>query len=649
MKFTLVLIFGFFLNLNMIFSQVKLPQLIKDSMVLQRETNVKIWGWASPKEKVEISFLNKKYKTSADARGNWMIVLSPMKAGGPFKMVIKAKNLITLNNVLIGDVWLCSGQSNMFYQMRRFEDRYAQEIKESNNPMIRQFFIPTAADLQEPKLDIPAGYWKAANPQDVREFSAVAYFFAKALYEKHKVPIGIINSSVPGTPIEAWTSEEGLSDFTSVKEIIEKNKDTAYVNGTNRKVDAINASNRLKTEEDIGLTSEKKWYDPFYIPKNWHRISIPGYWKDQGIRDLNGVVWYRKEIEVPESMKGIPATILMGRIVDADFIYINGVLVGSTGYRYPNRKYNIPANLLKPGKNLIVVRVINDAGKGGFVPDKPYCIFAGKDTIDLTGYWQYKVGKVFTPYTPMPGILPIYQPMALYNAMISPLINYSIKGFLWYQGASNSGNPAEYTRLQPAMISDWRSKWNQGDLPFIFVQLPGNMDYNYLPSEGLWATFREAQVQTLSVPKTGMAVTIDLGEWNDVHPQNKKDVGIRAALAAEKVAYGDDEIVYSGPIYESSRIVSGTTSASKEIIINFNNVGSGLISNDNEELRYFSIAGADKKFVWAKAKISDNKVIVWNETVLQPLYVRYAWADNPGEANLYNKEGLPASPFRTDK
>jgi sialate O-acetylesterase len=651
MKFSLmILYFGFFPNLNPVFSQVKLPQLIKDSMVLQREANVKIWGWASPKEKIELSFLKKKYRTSADAKGNWMITFSPMKAGGPYTMKIVAKNHITLNNVLIGDVWLCSGQSNMFYQMKRFEDKYAQEISESNYPMIRQFWIPTTTDLLKPRTDLPEGYWKSANSQDVRQFSAVAYFFAKTLYEKYHVPIGIINSSVPGTPIEAWTSEEGLRDFASVKDIIDSNKDTTYVNKTNRIADEINTRNRSKPEEDKGITSEIKWYDTSFAPKDWHRISIPGYWNDQGIKNLNGVVWYRREIEVPESMTGIPSTILMGKIVDADFIYINGVLVGNTGYKYPDRKYNISAGILKPGKNLIVIRVINDAGKGGFVPDKPYYIFAGKDTINLSGYWQYKIGKVFIPHTPMPGIVVIYQPMALYNAMISPLTNYSIKGILWYQGESNTGNPDNYDMLQSAMIADWRSKWKQGDIPFLFVQLPGYMDYNYLPSESQWAAFREAQAKSLSHPKTGMVVTIDLGEWNDIHPQNKKDVGIRAALAAENVAYGDENIVYSGPIYKSLQIIPETTSSEYgKVIITFSNVGSGLTSNDNEALRYFSIASTDKKFVWAKAKIFGNKVILWNENVQHPLYVRYAWADNPRGANLYNKEGLPASPFRTDK
>jgi sialate O-acetylesterase len=270
-------------------------------------------------------------------------------------------------------------------------------------------------------------------------------------------------------------------------------------------------------------------------------------------------------------------------------------------------------------------------------------LIAGNDTIDLKGYWQYKVGEVFVPQdaTGGPGFLAQYQPAALYNTMVAPLANYTIKGIVWYQGEANTTHAAEYAKLQPAIIADWRSKWKEGDIPFLYVQLPGFMDYNYLPSESQWAELREAQLQSLSVPNTAMAVAIDLGEWNDIHPDRKKEVGDRLALAAEKIAYGEN-IVYSGPIYQSSTIDSN------KIVISFSNTGSGLITNDGEEPQELAIAGADKKFVWAKVKIEGDKVIVWSDKITDPKYVRYAWADDPVNANLYNKEGLPASPFRTD-
>ena len=638
-KNTTILIF-FVLIFQTSFSQVKLPRLVRDSMIFQRDTKVKIWGWASAKEKIKVSFQNKKYNTAADANGNWMIVLSPMKAGGPYTMNIDAINHLTINNILIGDVWICSGQSNMVHQMKLHSVRYADDIAKANYPEIRHFWIPTLTDLQKPHDDLPVGYWKSANPEDVLEFSAVAYFFAKTIYEKYHVPIGLINASVGGTPIEAWTSEEGLKEFPSIASTVEKNKDTVYINSLNRR----GFTGGRPREEDKGLTAITPWYDPSYIPKGWRTINIPGYWEDQGIKDLDGVVWYRKEIDVPSSMTKVPAKVFLGRIVDADFLYINGKLVGNTTYMYPQRRYQVPADLLKPGKNIFVVRVINNFGKGGFVPDKPYQLIAGNDTIDLKGYWQYKVGQVNIPQRGFGGggISAQNQPTALYNGMIAPLINYTIKGFLWYQGEANSGKADEYAKLQPAMIADWRKKWNQPNAPFLYVQLPGFMDMNYLPSESQWAGLREAQLKSLSVPNTAMAVAIDLGEWNDIHPDRKKEVGERLALAAEKIAYGEN-IVYSGPIYQSSTIDGN------KITLTFSNIGSGLTTNDGEEPGEFAIAGADKKFVWAKAKIDRDKVIVWSDKIANPMYVRYAWADNPDGANLYNKEGLPASPIRTDK
>jgi sialate O-acetylesterase len=622
--------------------QVKLPAIIRDSMVLQRNAAIKIWGWASNGEKVSVKFNAKTYKTKTTANGKWMVTLPPMKAGGPFTMDISASNKVSLKEILIGDVWVCSGQSNMVHQMNIHDVTYANDIAQANYPQIRQFLIPASTSLEGPKENLPAGFWKSAIADDVRPFSAVAFFFAIKIYEQYHVPIGLINASVGGTPIEAWTSEQGLKEFPALLNTIEKNKDTAFINNINRNAVANNTAK--PQQKDLGMIGEKKWYDISYIPKAWHNINIPGYWEDQGIKDLNGVVWYRKEIEVPVLMTGIPAKVFLGRIVDADALYINGVSVGNTTYQYPQRRYNVPANLLKPGKNIFTIKVTNTAGKGGFVPGKPYCLFAGKDTIDLKGTWQYKVGEVYIPRTGFGGggIAAQNQPAALYNAMLAPAINYTIKGFVWYQGETNTGRAEEYAKLQPALIADWRNKWQQGPLPFLYVQLPGFMDYNYLPSESQWAALRESQLKSLSTTNTGMVVAIDLGEWNDIHPDNKKTVGERLAIAAQKIAY-DENIVYSGPTYQSSKIEGN------KIILSFDHIGSGLITNDAEELSEFAIAGADKKFVWATAKIEGEKIVVWNTDIKDPMYVRYAWADNPVNPNLYNKEGLPASPFRTDK
>jgi len=624
------------------FCQVKLPRLISDGMILQRDAKLKIWGWASANEAVKVTLKKSTVKTKADAAGNWSVQLPAQKAGGPYSIEIAASNKIVINNVLFGDVWFCSGQSNMVHNMELHGITYAKDIENANYPQIRQFLIPTATNLNGPQQDVNSGSWKAATPDAVQKFSAVAYFFARKIYEQYHIPVGIINSSVGGTPIEAWSSETGLKDFPEWMKIIKKNKDTAYIGQMNRAA----ANIRNIPSKDLGLSGNVTWFNTSYIPEGWRTINIPGYWEDQGIKDLNGVVWYRKIIDIPASMTGKAARVFLGRIVDADQLYINGNTIGGTTYQYPQRRYFVSPEVLHAGKNIFVIRVTNTYGKGGFVSDKPYYIFSGTDTVDLKGYWQYKVGEVFEP-VPNPAnvfmaISAQNQPASLFNGMVAPIINYAIKGVLWYQGEANSNRAGEYARLLPAMIADWRKQWQQENLPFLYVQLPGFMDMNYLPSESQWAELRQSQLKSLFVPNTGMAVAIDLGEWNDIHPDNKKAVGERLALLAEKNAYGEN-IIASGPLYQSSQ------KQGSAIAITFNNIGTGLTTNDGQLPQEFAIAGTDKKFVWAKTKIEGDKIIVWNDTILDPKYVRYAWADNPVNPNLYNKEGLPASPFTTEE
>ena len=624
------------------YAQITLPGLIADNMVLQREVPLKIWGWASPGEKVSVSFNGKNVKAITGSSGKWLVQLPAMKAGGPFKMKLIGKNTIVLENILIGDVWLCSGQSNMVHQMRLHNITYAADIAGANYPAIRQYWVPTTTSLAGPKENLPQSSWKSANPKDINEFSVVAYFFAKQLFTRYGIPVGIINSSVGGSSIESWTSEEGLKHNDEMTAVITRNKDTAFVNGINRK--ALAGLSKRK-EADKGLTGDVKWYETQYQPKGWRNINIPGYWEDQGIRDLNGVVWYRRELDVPADIAGMTARIHMGRIIDADKFYINGQLIGSTGYQYPQRRYSLAPGILKPGKNIFVIRVENTAGKGGFVPDKPYYLEAGDHRLDLKGEWQYKVGESYLPVARKgPDMISEQsQPAALYNAMIAPFTNAALKGILWYQGESNVGHASAYKKFLPEMIKDWRSHFGQPDLPFYYVQLPNFGDMCYQPAESNLAVLREAALQTLKVPYTGMAVTIDLGEWNDIHPDNKKDAGERLSLIARHFSYGERNLVYSGPLFESSKINGNT------IVVSFNHTGSGLTAIDGEPLSQFEIAGEDKKFVWAKAYIAGNKVVVSADEVPVPKYVRYAWADNPVNPNLYNLEKLPASPFRTDR
>lgn len=630
------------------YATIKLPALVSNGMVLQRDAKLKIWGWAAPGEKVSISFNGKKAAAITGTKGNWLIWLPAIQSGGPFTMKIKGSNEIILTDILIGDVWFCSGQSNMVLPVERVKEKYPDEIPGANYPEIRNFFIPTLADVTKLHDDLPQGSkWLAATSQNVGSFGAASYFFAKDLYQKYHVPIGIINSSVGGTPIEAWISEDGFKQFSNDETMIKNFKDTAYMNRLALKQAALtNASKNEPTPDpDKGLTGAKPWYDTTYVPEGWHKFWLPGYWADQGVKGLNGVVWFRKEIDLPASMAGTVAKLFVGRIVDADETYVNGIKVGATTYQYPPRRYEVPAGLLKPGKNIIVVRVTNTAGKGGFVPDKNYSLNANGQRIDLRGDWQYKVGQVFvhTDGNYGDGGLSMQNsPTGLYNTMVAPAINYTIKGMVWYQGETNANRAAEYGKLLPTLIVDWRNKWQQGDVPFLFVQLPNFMEVNYSPSESQWAELRESQRKALAVANTAMAVTIDAGEWNDIHPLDKKDVGDRLALAAEHLAYGDKSVVYSGPSYQSYKIEGD------KIILTFTNIGSGLMVKGGGDLYYFAIAGADKKYFWAKAIIDGNTVIVHSDRVNAPLYVRYAWADNPEGANLYNNEGLPASPFETD-
>jgi sialate O-acetylesterase len=622
-------------------ADVKLPRLLSNGVVLQRDSKVKLWGWADPGEKVTVTLLKKNYSGKANSEGAWQILLPPQKAGGPYELTFKGKNEIKLTDVLFGDVWVLSGQSNMTILMERVKERYPEEIANANYPEIRNFFVSTLTNLEKPVDDLPSGEWKTATAPNILSFGALAYFFSKKIYEKYHVPIGIINTSVGGTPIEAWISEQGFKDFPAIQKIIARNKSAAFRDSLQR--------NRpipvRKTTQDKGQVENPKWYESSYVPKGWHNINVPGYWEDQGVKNLNGVVWYRREIDVPASMTGVPAKLFLGRIIDSDFAYVNGQQVGNITYQYPPRRYEIPAGLLKPGKNVLVVRVNNDGGKGGFVPDKPYYMVANGQNIDLKGTWQYKVGEVFEPRTMGGGggFSAQNQPTALFNAMVAPLKNQTAKGFLWYQGETNADQPKAYKKLLPALINDWRAQWGLGELPFFYVQLPNYMDVNYLPEESNWAEMREAQLQALSVPNTAMAVTIELGEWNDIHPLNKKDVGERLALCALNMVYGDKTLEYMGPIFQSAKIEGN------KIVASFTHTGSGLISIDGEPLSRFEIAGADRKFVWADAKIVGTTVEVWSERVQEPKYIRYAWSDNPDGANLYNKEGLPASPFRTDQ
>lgn len=623
--------------------QVKLPRLISDGMVLQRDAELKIWGWASPGENLTVTLAGTELTASADDSGRWMVTFPPMKAGGPHTMIIEASNRLTVSDIMIGDVWLCSGQSNMELPVRRVRPLYEAEIAAAENNNIRSFTVPKVFVFKEPQSDLSGGRWTAANPETVLDFSATGWFFAREIREKQGITVGLLTSAFGGSPAEAWISEESLREFPMHYGELQRCKSdsllAAIAEADQKRIREWYM--QLAQSDAAFKTPGVKWHDPDLITDDWKSITVPGYWSATELKGLNGSVWFRREITLPASAAGEPGHLNLGRIVDADSAFLNGTFVGTVSYQYPPRWYEIPAGVLQAGRNVLTVRVISNTGVGGFVPDRTYELTAGDFTVNLEGEWKYKTGAVMPPLRGQTFFG--YKPGGLYNAMLAPLLNYSIKGILWYQGESNAGRPDEYRSLLPALIRDWRNRFGQGDLPFLVVQLPNFMEAKEDPSESGWAMFREAQTEALKLPATGMAVTYDIGEWNDIHPLNKKNVGIRLALAAGKVAYGDDETVFSGPTYRSMTIKR------RKIIISFDNTGSGLIARGSRRPGHFAIAGEDMKFVWARARIRGDRVIVKNRKIRRPAAVRYAWADNPVGANLYNREGLPAAPFRTDR
>ncbi|RWY54277.1 sialate O-acetylesterase [Mucilaginibacter gilvus] len=623
------------------YATVRLPQLIADGMVLQRNVPLNIWGWADAGEKVTVTFRGKQYKVKTTASGEWAVILPAMKAGGPYIMDITAGNTVIINDILIGDVWFCSGQSNMVIPMERVKEKYPEDIAAANNPQIRNFFLSTQADVTAEHADVLPAKWDKATPKSVLNFGAATWFFASRLYKKYRVPIGIINSSVGGVPIHAWISREGLKNIAPFNARILQMDKAGFKDSVSRLPVKANPPTE---QNDLGFLETVHWNDVAYVPNNWHKFWLPGYWADEGIKGLNGVVWFRKEITLPDSMAGKPAKLFLGRMVDADETYVNGKFVGRITYQYPPRRYNIPAGLLKAGKNIIIVRVTNTSGKGGFVPGKTYNLKVGTEVIDLRGEWQYKVGSVFYPdqFTLLPAFIAQNEPSGLFNTMVSPVTRYAVKGFLWYQGETNTGASEGYGNLLKTLISDWRDKWHNAGLPFIYAQLANFGEVEYSPSESQWADVRQEQLSALTAPNTRMITLIDLGEWNDLHPLNKKDVGERFAIAAENLAYGESLVVPSGPIYQSAKINGNV------VELTFTNIGGGLIARGDPMLSQFAIAGSDKKYVWATAVIENDNVVVHSDAVANPMYVRYAWADNPEAANLYNKEGLPASPFQAE-
>lgn len=504
-------------------AKVSLPKLISDGMVLQRNTPLLIWGSAEPGENIYIKFKKKKYETVADANGKWRINLPEMKAGGPYSMQI---NDIVLNDILIGDVYLCSGQSNMELPVNRVMDKFASEVNGYENNSIRYVKVPYSYDFSEKQDDVKTVSWKAMNKESFMGYSAICYFFSRIMQEKTGVPVGIINSSWGGTPVEAWISEEGLKDFPAYinqKAMYEDNELVALIKKMEN--ERGNAWRNQLYRSDAGIHSDIPWYSEKLDDSEWEKIDMfSSEWASLNGRPINGTHWFRKDFDIPESWNISDAVLRLGCIVDADSVFVNGHFVGSVSYQYPPRIYTVPSELLKHGKNQITIRLFSNGGYPSFVQDKPYKLICGDNEVDLTGIWKHKTGSVMPSAPSSTGFQNV--PVGLYNGMIFPLRNYKFKGIVWYQGESNVGRWNEYSSLLSAMIADWRKLFDS-QLPFYIIELADFLAPDN-PGRSAWAALRKQQAITAEKnPDTYLIKNSDTGEWNDIHPLDKKTAAIR--------------------------------------------------------------------------------------------------------------------------
>jgi len=624
------------------FANITMPKIFGDNMVLQRNKPISVWGFAASGEKVTVQFNGQIKTTKADKTGKWQVMLAPEKAGGPYQLLVKGKNEVAIENILVGEVWICSGQSNMEMPIDGWGkiNNYQQEINTADYPQIRHFKVPNTVSTTL-KEDITGGDWKICSPATAGDFSASAYFFARQLYNQLKVPIGLINTSWGGTQSEAWTSKQAFEQSPELKYVAD-----AMTNGDMETFIKQRGETILKNIQKIQGSFENNantsdWKNADFDDSKWPLMKLPGVWESHGLPDLDGTVWFRKTIIISDADAGKAATLQLSVIDDNDETYINGAKVGSTdGYNTP-RKYTIAAGILKAGKNTIAIKVGDTGGGGGlYGPESDLFLMIDNKQQNLSGDWAFRVASI--PPASM-AIGPNDYPSLLFNAMLYPLIKYSIQGAIWYQGESNAGRAYQYRAAFPLMIQDWRQHFKQGDFPFLFVQLAtyGSVAANSKNGSN-WAELREAQTMTLSLPHTGMAITTDIGNPADIHPKNKQDVGKRlAAIALNDVYQQAGES--NGPMYQSMKVEGN------KVMVTFTHTGTGwLVKDKYGYIKGFEIASADKQFHYAKAMVAGDKIIVYAEDVAQPVAVRYNWVDDATEGNLFNKEQFPAAPFRTD-
>ena len=631
---------------------LRLPRLISDGMILQQKKQIKMWGFDRPGRKVMLSFLGEEYVAVADGQGRFEAVLPPMEPGGPYNLYIGNENgeEIVVTDILIGDVWLCAGQSNMELPMERVKDRYPEEIRECSEPFIRTFKVIEHSDFHGPLRELQSGSWEKADTGTILKFSATAYFFAKQMYQMTGVPVGLINTSLGGSRIQSWMSREMLQGDVEDLLLAEKYADDAFVAGQlERNQENMEAWHRNLDEQDQGLKRNfKELKDP---EPSFKEVSIPFFFRDTQLQGFIGSVWFLRNFQVTGGLAGKAAKLWLGTIVDSDTVYINGVMVGHTDYQYPPRKYEIPEGLLREGENTIVIRVKCENGHGRFTDGKKYALWNDEEEIDLTGKWYYEIGAACEQIEPTDFVN--WKPTGLYNGMVAPCRPYTLAGILWYQGESNTHVPEVYLELMKRMVAGYRKEWGE-ELPFLYVQLPNfaidRYDSDADETGQGWPVVRELQRRAKKLPRVGMAVTMDLGEDNDLHPLNKKEVGFRLAMLAAKMLYGiaseceGPEIC--GIDYEMEK-----TGA---VLLYFKNITDGMYAYGGEkgnEIRDFELR--DEQGIWhrAAAVIKEDTIRLTpvERIRIRPCGVRYLFSNISHGAMIYNRAGFPLSPFVNEK
>ncbi len=625
--------------INSTFATVRVAKIFNNHMVLQRNASIKIWGWADASEKIILTFSDQKKSIKADKQGKWLVILDPLQAGGPFTLTIKGNNTIVINDVLVGEVWLCSGQSNMAWAVKDTH-KAKEEIPTANYAMIRHFKVKEEMK-GSPTSDLSEGEWTVCSPETVGNFTGVGYYFAKNLFKELNVPIGIINASWGGTYIEGWMSYDalhGLSDYKEMPQLTDAKLADWFLGVENLYKEYAKSLGIADLSEY--KTTDTNWKDENYDDRSWIKIPFPGNFDAKVLPRFDGTVWFRTEFDIPQGISLDGLTLKLGRIDDLDETFVNGKKIGATEGALKSRNYKIQAGDLKVGKNLLAIKITDYWEAGGFLDASETILLENGNGFKLplaSLPWKMNFSQVIRLWIRSPNV----HPNLLFNGMINPIVPYTIKGALWYQGENNADFAYQYRTLLPALIKDWRSQWGIIDLPFYSVQLPNYQKFNTNSVNGgsKWAELREAFTKTLSVPNTGMAVILDLGDSTDIHPTNKLDVGNRLSFIALNKLYGK-QVAFAAPEVDAIRFIEDKALITLK--------GRNLMVKDKYGyIKGFEIAGEDQNFFLAQASILDSEIIVKSNNVKKPVAVRYAWSDNP-DANLISLERLPVAPFRSD-